>query len=460
MFKRCSINVISMVSIFFLIPSSQCSLPAVYPGKCIFNENKIPFSSSEEIGSFLQACIDGDTDKVIEYYNDGYDVDFYWPGATPLAICLARATPGLNRFNENRTQEESDRALKTVEVLVKQGVRLDLQNDLIRINKPLLYYSRNLHPLSRAISMSNRYQRLYEIVRLLLEHNALVNGQLPRGHRTALMLAAEMRNARIVELLIEHGADIDETVDEDGDTALIATVFNQFSELEDINTTCIRTTCILAAAGSDVSKTIKYYCEKVRPFIGECQIEGEKVEAFFPETGRVIRSDDPEIREDIIDIMGGCQIEGEKVDIFCPATGRPIRSNFPHIRKQISLAQYTQSLFRAVELGDTKTLAIITHIQPTIPWDLRNRQGETLWHIALRTHNKDMLDALWYCARAGAAKSNFEGKTFVECALSASQGATDLLLFCFTLAQKTAQYELESRKSAVPDKVSPQPIMS
>ncbi len=105
---------------------------------------------------------------------------------------------------------------------------------------------------------------------------------------------------------------------------------------------------------------------------------------------------------------------------------------------------------------------IIAHIQPTIPLDLRNKQGETLWHIALRKHDKNMLNALWCCARVAANRPNFEGKTFVECALSASHGATDLLLFCFTLAQKTIQYEYEQEfnRLAVPDKVSPQPLIS
>ena len=126
-------------------------------------------------------------------------------------------------------------------------------------------------------------------------------------------------------------------------------------------------------------------------------------------------------------------------------------------RAFIEKLSYIQSLFRAVEDGDEKKVRIILSLDRTVPCWLRNKQGETLWHVAMKQRDaqkaKAMLDTLLIYASKWATITNFEGKTFVEYGLIMRGGETDILEYCRELINRTIQYEKqqETKLEAFPN---------
>lgn len=349
----------------------------------------------EQKDIFLASCLEGNIKKIMEFCDYGYDINFYCEkyGATPLMIALEHATPDEEPSNAQEAQRV-DHLIDIAILLINRGSLINLPADRNHgyrgARRPQLF------PLGRAIDRSG-LPRLIEIIQLLLLDKITVNLAAPDTGETALMTAARLRKSEIIELLIAHGANINEIANDDGAdiTACSLAIFSDFCKRDEL------TISILAAAGADLA-ILKKIIEKI---LSECDIKSIK-EAPDEEIARKTPN--------------GIQI---------------IHINLKQIAHDISLAHYIQSLFNAVEIGDVKKFKILLHLKPNLPLGLRNRNGETLWHIAIRKKDKVMLTHLVWFANEYADKPDFKGKTFTEYALIYNEGVPDLLEFCCKLTQ-------------------------
>ena len=133
----------------------------------------------------IQACRDGDAEKVSLLVSNGTSVNTPYQGKLPLVVASYH---GHTRI---------------VEILLLNEAQVNLKD------------SNGYNALSTASTEGNT-----EVVKLLLDHDARVDLQDNNGW-SALILASTEGHNEIVQLLLDHGAQVD-LQDKDGESALIS----------------------------------------------------------------------------------------------------------------------------------------------------------------------------------------------------------------------------------------------